>query len=549
MGTRWGKIGYDQNIREAYNGKTHVSDPAKSPVTGMPVVLMTAPIKFDNRVIGIMGLACNAGVFSYEMVKDIKIGATGYPFITDMHGMTYSHPNKDNIFKLQVKEYDWGRAMLSSPSGTVVRYEWEGDDKILTFVKNETYRFYSAATIYVSDINADARTMALIMIAIGLAGMIISGIAIYLFIAKRLKPLDECKNVMADMASGNLVARYTGRETQDEIGDIARAMNNALEQFEKLITEVIVSTQNLAQAVEQISTGNQNLSQRTAEQASSLEEIASTIEEAAAAINQNADNSVEAKNLSEKSSDLATEGGRLVGEAVNSINEINETSKKIGEIITVINEIAFQTNLLALNAAVEAARAGEQGRGFAVVAGEVRNLAQRSGGAAKEIGELIKNSVNMIENGTEKVNRSGDALNEIIKSVRNVSNVIAEITEASNEQKSGMQQINIAITEMDSMTQQNAALVEETASASEEMANQAQELLSMMKQFRVSESQGRGLLDMRRKEVHIQAASMGKTGPAQDKKKQPSDSEKKPTEEGGEGSLKKHLINEGFEEF
>jgi methyl-accepting chemotaxis protein len=245
------------------------------------------------------------------------------------------------------------------------------------------------------------------------------------------------------------------------------------------------------------------------------------------------------------------EGGKLVSEAVDSINEINETSKKIGEIITVVNEISFQTNLLALNAAVEAARAGEQGRGFAVVAGEVRNLAQRSGSAAKEIGELIKNSVNMIENGTEKVNRSGESLNEIIKSVRNVSQVIAEITEASNEQKSGMQQINIAITEMDSMTQQNAALVEETASASEQMANQAQELLGMMKKFRVKEGLTRELTLHKHKEVHLRAAEMAKKEAKTTQKTiqkgagVKEDSEPVQNKE----TLKDHLSSEGFEEF
>ncbi|HPI89152.1 MAG TPA: methyl-accepting chemotaxis protein [Spirochaetota bacterium] len=550
-GTRWGKTGYDDNVREALKGNSYVSDPNKSPVTGMPVVLITYPIKADNRVIGIMGLACNVGIFSYDLVKDITIGKTGYAFITDSPGMTFAHPVKENIFKLNVKDHDWGRQLLDSPNGTIIRYDWEGKGKILTFVKNTQYRFTTAATIYVSDINEDARTMALIMVVIGAIGMALSAVAIYIFIAKRLKPLDECKAIMGEMANGNLVARFSGKETQDEIGDISRAMNNTLEQFEKLISEVIVSSQNLAQAVEQISSGNQNLSQRTSEQASSLEEIASTIEEATAAINQNADNSVEAKNLSEKSSDLAVEGGKLVSEAVESINEINETSKKIGEIITVVNEISFQTNLLALNAAVEAARAGEQGRGFAVVAGEVRNLAQRSGSAAKEIGELIKNSVNMIENGTEKVNRSGESLNEIIKSVRNVSQVIAEITEASNEQKSGMQQINIAITEMDSMTQQNAALVEETASASEQMANQAQELLGMMKKFRVKEGLTRELTLHKHKEVHLRAAEMAKKDARATQKTIQKDAGVKEDSEPvkSKETLKEHLSSEGFEEF
>ena len=315
------------------------------------------------------------------------------------------------------------------------------------------------------------------------------------------------------IAEGDLTDRID-LDQKDELGMLGKSLNNAAEGLESLISNVIISSQNLAQAVEQISSGNQNLSQRTSEQASALEEIASTIEEATAAINQNADNAVEAQKLSTNSSKKAEEGGILVNDAVVSINEINNTSKKIGEIISVINEIAFQTNLLALNAAVEAARAGEQGRGFAVVAGEVRNLAQRSGNAAKEINDLIQNSLEMIDSGTEKVNKSGEALKQIIESITSVGGVITEIAEASNEQKAGINQINIAVSEMDNMTQQNAALVEETASASEQMANQAQELLEMVKRFTISESLKKETTIGKHKEIHLRAAEQ-----AQAKKK------------------------------
>ncbi|PKL16090.1 MAG: hypothetical protein CVV49_18025, partial [Spirochaetae bacterium HGW-Spirochaetae-5] len=195
-------------------------------------------------------------------------------------------------------------------------------------------------------------------------------------------------------------------------------------------------------------------------QASSLEEIAATVEETNASTRQNASNASEANKLSEASSSLAVEGGHIVEKAVLSIGEINNSSKKISEIITMINDISFQTNLLALNAAVEAARAGDQGRGFAVVAGEVRNLAQRSAGAAKEIGTLIKDSISKIDEGTELVNKSGDALKDIIMSAKQVKDIISEIAASSDEQSRGIEQITISVTEMDNMTQQNAALVE-----------------------------------------------------------------------------------------
>lgn len=278
--------------------------------------------------------------------------------------------------------------------------------------------------------------------------------------------------------------------------NISRAISNAID-----------LTQGLVQAIQEISAGNENLSQRTTEQASSLEEVASTIEETTAAIGQNAENARNANELAVKTTSLAEEGGRVVYEAVNAINEINDASKKIESIISVINEISFQTNLLALNAAVEAARAGEQGRGFAVVAGEVRNLAQRSGSAAKEIGELIKSTIVKVEKGTTLANRSGESLKEIIVSVKTVGNLISEIHAASDEQKQGAAQINIAISELDSMTQQNSGLVEETASASEEMSNQADELFTTMEKFKVKRrGNEKHAHATGRHEIHLRAA-------------------------------------------
>jgi len=304
------------------------------------------------------------------------------------------------------------------------------------------------------------------------------------------------------IAQGNFLERID-LDQKDELGQLGKALNTSADNLEKLISEIINASQNLVRAVEEIASGNENLSQRTSEQASSLEEIAATVEETNASTRQNAGNANEANVLAEKSSKLAVDGGHIVENAVISIGEINKSSKKISEIINMINEIAFQTNLLALNAAVEAARAGDQGRRFAVVAGEVRNLAQRSAGAAKEIGSLIKDSIGKIDEGTDLVNKSGDALKEIIVSAKQVKDIIAEIAASSDEQSRGIEQINTAVTEMDTMTQQNAALVEETAAASEEMSNQAQELLSMVQEFKIREHLTAGTHSSKRKEVHI----------------------------------------------
>ncbi len=549
-GVRWGKIPvYTQNAEKALKGEIHVSNAGKSPVTGLTVILVTAPVFSGGKVVGIVGLPVDVGTYSISLVQKIKIGKTGYPFITDSSGITFAHPNKDFIFKLHLKNYDWGREILASESNKVIRYNFEGRDKLITFIKNQRFGFISGCTMYVDDVTNDLRAADLYMFPIALALLLLSAFIVYQFMKKRLNPLQECEGVMRSMAEGDLTKRYTGEVTNDEIGNIARALNNSLERFEELVAVIMESVEGLARAVGEISGGNENLSQRTAEQSSSLEEIAATVEEANATTRQNAESSKAANSLAEKSSVLAVEGGNIVEGAVAAINEINASGSKISEIISLINEIAFQTNLLALNAAVEAARAGEQGRGFAVVAGEVRNLAQRSGNAAKEIAELIKDSVDKVNTGTELANKSGEALKEIIASVQEVGRLISEITAASEEQRQGMDQINLAVTEMDTMTQQNAALVEETASASEEMASQAQELLNMVRRFEISGKTGTKRLKNEGGEKKALKSVQEKSVPGE--KKTPSKKsdfivEKKTT---APHPMSKSLKDEGFEEF
>ena len=237
----------------------------------------------------------------------------------------------------------------------------------------------------------------------------------------------------------------------------------------------------------EISQGNVDLSQRTEEQASSLQQTASSMEQLTSTVKQTADNAQQATRLSHTAHEEATKGGEVVGKTIEAMSEINAASKKIADIIGVIDEIAFQTNLLALNAAVEAARAGEQGRGFAVVAAEVRNLAQRSATAAKEIKGLINDSVEKVNHGTQLVDTSGQSLEEILNAVKKVNDIIAEIATASQEQSAGIDQINKAITQMDEVTQQNAALVEQAAAGSESLNDQAINLNQMMTVFKLKD--------------------------------------------------------------
>jgi methyl-accepting chemotaxis protein-1 (serine sensor receptor) len=265
------------------------------------------------------------------------------------------------------------------------------------------------------------------------------------------------------------------------------SMKKMQEQLTGTVSGIKQSADTISSASQQIATGNADLSQRTEEQASSLEETASSMEELTSTVKQNAENAKQANQLAASASEVAVKGGSVVGQVVTTMSSINESSKKIADIISVIDGIAFQTNILALNAAVEAARAGEQGRGFAVVATEVRTLAQRSAAAAKEIKELISDSVEKVGNGTKLVDEAGKTMEEIVTSVKRVTDIMAEITAASQEQSGGIEQVNTAITQMDQVTQQNAALVEEAAAAAESMQEQAQALVQVVAVYKLAE--------------------------------------------------------------
>jgi methyl-accepting chemotaxis protein len=253
-----------------------------------------------------------------------------------------------------------------------------------------------------------------------------------------------------------------------------------------IVSQVRAGTTTIETAAHEISAGNQDLSQRTEEQAGALEETASSMEELTSTVNQNADNARQAKQLAASAADTALRGGEVVSEVVTTMASINAASRKISDIIGVIDGIAFQTNILALNAAVEAARAGEQGRGFAVVASEVRNLAQRSATAAREIKELIKSSVERVDAGSRLVDQAGSTMEEVVQSVKRVADIIGEIAAASEEQRAGIEQVNGAIVQMDQGTQQNAALVEEAAAAAEAMREQAAALARLVGTFQLA---------------------------------------------------------------
>ena len=314
----------------------------------------------------------------------------------------------------------------------------------------------------------------------------------------------EMAAITQKISGGDLTVRFT--DTGQETG-IYAAMRDMTGQLQDMVGKVTQATDQVSSAAGQIAQGSADLSQRTEEQASALEETASSMEELTSTVKQSADNAGQANQLAGAARTQAEQGGQVVDQAISAMSAINASSRKIADIIGVIDEIAFQTNLLALNAAVEAARAGEQGRGFAVVAGEVRKLAQRSADAAKEIKTLITDSVAKVEDGGKLVDRAGQTLREIMTSVKKVSDIVAEIAAASREQASGIEQVNKAILQMDQVTQQNAALVEETAAASHAMGDQARELQQMMSFFTLDQRQA-AMTAHTQNHAHSDAASL-----------------------------------------
>jgi methyl-accepting chemotaxis protein len=324
-----------------------------------------------------------------------------------------------------------------------------------------------------------------LLLLLGILVVLIGATFAYLISRGITRPLQAAVDVAETVANGDLTTAFKAA-AHDEIGDLMRALKGMNDSLFKVVSEVQQGTRSIAVASDEIASGNLDLSARTEQQAGSLEETAATMEQLTATVRQNADNAYQANQLALAASGVAARGGDIVGKVVDTMGAIDASSRKIVDIIGVIDGIAFQTNILALNAAVEAARAGEQGRGFAVVASEVRNLAQRSASAAKEIKGLIGDSVGQVNIGTKLVTEAGTTMRDVVDSVARVNDIMSEITSASQEQRTGIDQVNEAITQMDHVTQQNAALVEEAAAAAASLKDQADALASVAAGFKLA---------------------------------------------------------------
>lgn len=356
---------------------------------------------------------------------------------------------------------------------------------------DEMVNFEAASAKKVVEASTEAYDKARLLM-FSLAGLaLVLGSLIAWFITRSItRPINQAVEIAGLVASGDLTSRIEVK-TKDETGKLLDSLKEMNGSLQRIVGDVRASTDSISTASKQIAAGNVDLSQRTETQASSLEETASSMEELTSTVKQNAENAKQASQLAVTASDVAERGGAVVSEVVTTMDSISGSSKKIVDIISVIEGIAFQTNILALNAAVEAARAGEQGRGFAVVAGEVRNLAQRSAAAAKEIKSLIGDSVEKVNDGSKLVDQAGKTMDEIVSAVKRVTDIMSEISAASIEQSAGIEQVNRAITQMDEVTQQNAALVEEAAAAAESLEEQSQHLFSAVSIFTLNSDEQR----------------------------------------------------------
>ncbi|OWW22011.1 chemotaxis protein [Noviherbaspirillum denitrificans] len=388
-------------------------------------------------------------------------------------------PGVDKAITLAKKQGDVIPVLLSS----VVPHQrtWlEAIDEMIS----QQQKLAMATSGEADDIYTNAR---LLTIALAAAALAIGAFIAWYVTRSIIVPLQDAVHVARRVADGDLTTRVMV-ESKDETGQLLAALRDMNESLVRIVGEVRAGTDTITTASSEIAHGNMDLSSRTEDQASSLQMTASSMEELTSTVKHNADNAAQANKLATTASEVAVKGGAVVSEVVQTMGSINESAKKIVDIIGVIDGIAFQTNILALNAAVEAARAGEQGRGFAVVASEVRNLAQRSAAAAKEIKALISDSVEKVGVGAKLVDQAGTTMDEVVSSVRRVTDIISEIAAASNEQTAGIEQINQAIIQMDNVTQQNAALVEQAAAAAGSLQEQAGNLSTVVSVFKLNDS-------------------------------------------------------------
>ncbi|MBA5607433.1 HAMP domain-containing protein [Duganella sp. FT3S] len=476
------------------SGKPYSLNLDKEPGATTYNVFINTRFDAGDGMIGVASLGLSVDKLA-ETIRNYKIGESGFVYLVRPNGMLTVHrdpqlaDSKHFMKDLPGFSEDLSGKLLGGQQFTTVSYKAPDGKRIVASSFVPELNMYVIAEVPEQEVLGQVtRSVLLAALVGGLVGGGIGLFVIYLVSRAMAAPVARAAQMLGQIADGNGdLSRRMTVESGDEIGLLADAFNRFVSSLNRTIREVRNSTETIANASKEIASGNLDLSARTEGQASSLEQTASAMEELTATVSQNAESARHANELVQSASGYATQGGEVVGRVVDTMASIKDSSRKIVDIIGVIDGIAFQTNILALNAAVEAARAGEQGRGFAVVASEVRNLAQRSAAAAKEIKELIGDSVNKVDAGSSLVDEAGATMSKIVASVEQVTSIMGEIMAASHEQRDGIAQVNLAVTEIDSTTQQNAALVEQAAAAAASLQEQAANLAAVVSVFKLNE--------------------------------------------------------------
>ena len=483
---------YDPTARPWYKaavaaGKPVVTQPYKNASSGEMTVTFATPIKSDGKLVGVIG-ANKALDEVVKIVSAVKPSADSYAFVLDKEGHVLVHPGADLTLKSLSEAQPGMAAVASAPDNAIVDAN-DGTRDVLVRTEAIPGTDWRLAVAYdKSAAMAGLGTLVGSIAVAALAVVVVAGLILTSLLRRWFEPLRKVRNAMVAVAGGggDLTAHIAVTHN-DEVGQIARAFNDFTDSLRGIIHEVKQASSEVKTAAHEIAIGNADLSARTESQASAIQQSASSIAQLHSSTVTNADAAREANRIAQEAATLAAEGGDKVHEVVETMGGITASSKRIGEIIGVIDSIAFQTNILALNAAVEAARAGEQGRGFAVVASEVRTLAQRSGEAARDIRTLIQKSTQDVETGAARVDDAGRTISQVVESVRSVSSLMARIVEATQQQTGGIGEVNNAVNQIDQMTSQNAALVEEASAAASSLSEQSSRLVEAVGRFRTSQ--------------------------------------------------------------
>jgi len=434
-----------------------------------------------------------------ERIKSVKLGDTGYFYVLDARpgkdfGRMLVHPSLEGKNMLAAKSADGRevfREILERKQGEV-RYLWQdkegatATEKFAAFAHEKNWNWIVVGSAYADDMTREVKALRNRYALFGIGAVLVLVGLLYFFIRRAVTlPLAQATAAAQRLATGDLTATLQPSRS-DEIGQLMQAMNGTGQGLTEVVRQVRTGAGQIAAASGEIASGNLDLSERTERQAGSLRDTAAAMNQLTAAVQQNSSDADQAQRLAASAAEVAARGGAAVGEVVQTMEEISQASRRMADIIGVIDGIAFQTNILALNAAVEAARAGEQGRGFAVVAGEVRVLAQRSAAAAQEIKSLIDASSDKVEAGGIQVRRAGATMEEVVSGVQGLSALMAGISQASRHQSEGIAKVDSMVSQMDDVTQQNAAMVEQAAAAAASLQEQAATLVGMVDTFKVS---------------------------------------------------------------